>query len=102
MSTATVKVRRFPHMLLDAMEESERTAAMETAEAFQKMPPEVWPADRVTRLNPPERKYLVRVTPDLRAVFLLNDANEIEVIDVMREELFQQLLKSLRRGEQRG
>ena len=99
MSNNGVTLHRRVRWFLEQLPDVYRQNLLEALKPLQGLPPDQWPEGKVTELGYPKPRYMMCVPPDLR-VFLEHDENdELEVVDVMREEAYQFLLNSRERAE---
>jgi hypothetical protein len=71
------------------LSDDERGRVLEAAGALQHESSTAWPDDQVIPLGGDESLYLLRVTPDLRAIIRVVENGQIELSDIVREEALQ-------------
>jgi hypothetical protein len=71
---------------LASLSERDRQTVLGMAYYLRRSDPASWSPDLVAPLNPEKRKFLMRVTPELRAFLTVLDSGDIELTDLVREE----------------
>ena len=102
MSATRVKVNRRATIAVDGLSEANRQRLMQTVEQLQGTDPSAWPTSQVVRLSGTEPVYLVRFAPDLQAFIQRTPANEIEILDLVRQETLEQFRSPGRNGGPQG
>jgi hypothetical protein len=85
MPNTQLKVHPRASTAMDGLSAADRQNLLQAVEGLEGLPPAAWPPDRVTRLPDAEPIYLLRVSPDLRAIIRSSGA-EVEVLDLVRPE----------------
>jgi hypothetical protein len=89
LSEARLKVHPRARPALGVLSDDERRRVIEAADALQRESPTAWPDDQFIPFGGDEPLYLLRVTPDLRAIIRVVEEGQIELSDIVREETLQ-------------
>lgn len=100
LSEAKLKIHSRAKTALDALSETDRRKVIESADTLQHTPPGNWPKEKVIPLGE-NGMYLLRVTPELRAFIRINDGEQIEVVDLVREDTLHLFLERQREASTR-
>jgi hypothetical protein len=74
---------------LSSLSEWDQAKILAAVEMLQPGQPDSWNPDDVVRLYEDQPIYLLRVSPELRAFVRILDSEEIELLDIVREEALQ-------------